>query len=493
MALCLPLAVLLGYMLAEPMDGGTFAVITLVLVVLSVPLIMKWNHPMLVLAWNCFVAPAFLPGQPQAWMIMAPVALLFAMLNRAVNPDQRFISVPSVTRPLLFLLAVILLTAWMTGGIGFRSLGGSTYGSRAYFYMTMAIAGYFAFASQRIAPERGTLYVGAFFLIGLTSLIPHIIYLIGPSAFFLYEIFPFGGVLDQAKADAAMGIGIFRINGLAPTCVAIYSFLLARYGIRAVLDLRKIWRLILLLLAVAGCVQSGFRSAVLMFVLVFAALFIFEGLHRTRILPTVFAVGLTVSVIVLPFADRLPLVAQRSLSFLPIKLDPAASESALASSRWRLDMWRAAVPDIPKYFWKGKGYAIDPNELFLANIAEHVHGDDSAVGTRMVGDYHNGPLSVMIPLGIWGVIGFAWFLTAGCRLLYRNARYGDPRLKRANMFLLASFVAKIVFFVVVFGSLYTELYTFTGLIGLSVSLNGSPQDQVEEEEAEPEEAVEAFG
>src|SRR5438105_2313674 len=91
MALCLPLVVLLGYMLAEPMDGGTFAVVAFVLVVLSVPLLMKWHHPLLVFCWNCLVAPAFLPGQPQAWMLMAPVALMFAVLNRAVDPDHRLI------------------------------------------------------------------------------------------------------------------------------------------------------------------------------------------------------------------------------------------------------------------------------------------------------------------------------------------------------------------------------------------------------------------
>src|SRR6267378_922371 len=214
MALCLPLAVLLGYMLAEPQDGGTFAVVTFVLVILAVPLLMKWHHPMLILSWNCFVAPAFLPGQPQAWMLMAPTALLFATLNRAVNPDQRFISIPSITRSLLFLLVVLILTAWLTGGIGFRSLGGSTYGSRAYFYMTMAVAGYFALSSQRIPLEKASLYVSVFFLMGLTYLAPHIIYLLGPRAFFLYQIFPFGGVLEQVRGDPALGSGFYRVNGL---------------------------------------------------------------------------------------------------------------------------------------------------------------------------------------------------------------------------------------------------------------------------------------
>src|SRR5882762_8457848 len=86
MALCLPLAVLIGYFLAEPMESGSLAVVVFVMFVLAVPLLMKWHHPMLVLGWNTTMAFAFMPGQPYAWMLLAGTGLLFAVLNRSVNP-----------------------------------------------------------------------------------------------------------------------------------------------------------------------------------------------------------------------------------------------------------------------------------------------------------------------------------------------------------------------------------------------------------------------
>src|SRR5206468_5649828 len=52
MGLCLPLAVLLGYFLAQPLEAGSMAVVLLVISVLSVPLLMKWHHPLLILCWN---------------------------------------------------------------------------------------------------------------------------------------------------------------------------------------------------------------------------------------------------------------------------------------------------------------------------------------------------------------------------------------------------------------------------------------------------------
>src|SRR5438128_4381160 len=71
MALCLPLAVLLGYVLAEPLESGSIAVVVFVLVVLSVPILMKWHHPLLILSWNAAINPVFLPGRAALWLLLA--------------------------------------------------------------------------------------------------------------------------------------------------------------------------------------------------------------------------------------------------------------------------------------------------------------------------------------------------------------------------------------------------------------------------------------
>src|ERR1051326_4389954 len=110
MGLCLPLAVLLGYFLAQPLDAGSMAVVILVISVLSVPLLMKWHHPLLILCWNLTANPLFLPGRPALWALMGMTSLFFAILSRSVNPHRRFVQVPSVTRPILFLAAVVMIT-----------------------------------------------------------------------------------------------------------------------------------------------------------------------------------------------------------------------------------------------------------------------------------------------------------------------------------------------------------------------------------------------
>src|SRR6266850_7597851 len=123
MGLCLPLAVLLGYFLAEPLEASSLAVVVLVLSVLCVPLLMKWHHPLLVLSWNTFVVPMFLPGKMDLWIIMALTAFFFAVINRSVNPNRRFIQISSLNMAWAALAVVILGTAFLTGGVGLRVLG----------------------------------------------------------------------------------------------------------------------------------------------------------------------------------------------------------------------------------------------------------------------------------------------------------------------------------------------------------------------------------
>jgi O-Antigen ligase len=479
MALCLPLAVLVGYFLAEPLESGSMAVIVLVMFVLAVPLLMKWYHPLLLLSWNTAIVPAFLPGTPPFWMLIAVASLLFAVLNRSVNPDNKFISMPAITKSILFLGAVVLVTCILNGGIGLRALGNARYGGKNYLLMLSAIGGYFVFSSQRIPVERAPLFVALFFLTALTGIVPNVVYRLGPAFYPLFNLFPASGAFEEARGDLSLAPTIARITGLAYVAAALYNFLLARYGVRGTLDLRKPWRIGLLLLAVVCCIGCGFRSALMLLVFTFASAFIFEGLHRTRLLPILISIVLLAAAIVLPQSEKLPLPVQRTISFLPIKTDPLVAKSASDTTTWRIEMWKEAVRQIPQYFFKGKGYSLNPNEWTLITGITRNPVESPYEAMLATGDYHNGPLSVILPFGIFGVIGFVWFLTASVRFLLHNYRFGDPRLHTINSFLLAAFVARIVFFIVIFGSLYSDLFTFTGLVGLSLSLNGSPEPVTE--------------
>jgi len=469
MALCLPLAVILGYFLSDPLEPSSVTLVGFVLAALSVPLLMKWHHPLLIFSWNAALAPGFLPGQPYLWTLLACIALFFGILNRAVDSNNRFLDVPSIRNSLLFLCLVVILTAHFTGGMGMGAIGSSQLGGKRYFYIFMAVIGFFALTSQRIPAHRAKLYTSLFFLTTITGLIPNIAFFLGVNMNLVYLFFTPDSSGEQV--NAAISGGAARIFGLTMLATGLLCHLLARYGIRGIFQPGKFVRMAFLGVALAACVMAGFRSLLILLGMVFAIQFFLEGLHRSRLLWVLLGLLLIGGGIVISQSQKMPFYIQRTLSFLPVEVSPEARESGTTTMDWRLQMWQALLPEVPKHLLKGKGYGIDRGALFFSGDASRQEngGFEWAV---ISGDYHNGPLSLIIPFGIWGVIAFGWFVYASLRYLVHQHRHGDPNLKNINTLLLSYFLARLLLWTFFVGGFFGDLYIFTGTVGLSISLNG---------------------
>ena len=467
---CASLALFMGYLLASPFAFSTLAYAGVVASVLVFPLMLKWHHPLLVLSWNLPVSVFFLPGQPTLWLVLAGVGLMMSILERALKRGGALMNVPQMTWPLLVLVLVVLVTAKLTG-LGLRSAGSGVYGGKNYVYLLGAVVGYFALSFQRIPLERAWWYIGLFFFSSCVSLFADIIPLLPPSLYFIYNVLPVNPYALGAGGESATG----RLTGLFPLALAVYSYLVARYGLRGILMGDKPWRwLLLALLLPAGMLLGGFRSELILFCLLLAVQFYLEGLHRTRLLAPLLVLGFLLAVAVVPLARHLPYTAQRTLSFLPLDVDPLARRDAEASLEWRLEMWRALWPQVGEHFWLGKGYALSPTDFQLQagnNAAVRQTFAENQV-LALSGNYHSGPLSVILPFGIWGVLAVVWFFGAGIWLLVMNCRHGTEELRGINRFLLVLFGVRIIFFLFVFGSLHSDMLSFCGWLGLSVSLNG---------------------
>jgi len=468
-SLCLPLAIVLGYMLATPLDPVSFLTIGLVLALLVTPLLLRWHHPWLVFFWNASAVIFFLPGRPPIWLCLAAVSLLFTVLQFALDRKMRPQYVSSIARPLILLAAVVIITAVLRGGIGFRVFGSEIGGARRYVFLLAAIMGYFALSARRIPPEKAYLYVGLFFLGGLTQAIGSTSAFAPSYLYFVYMVFPVEFLPGTVELKAGE-VGL-RMYGMSMAGMIGVFYLLARYPIRDLLNLNRPLRIFFLFGFLTVCLFGGYRSYLLLILAVAGILFYLEGLLRGKNLPLVVVGVALAGALIFPLADRLPYQIQRALSVLPVKVDPKVAHDAQASTDWRVQMWKRVLPDVPRYLILGKGCALDLREFdFLRQF--RFRQDSTGLSAEMVGDYHNGPLSVIIPFGLPGVIALIWFWVAGWRWLVQQYRYGAPELRTVNTLLLALFVARIFHFLVVFGGFYYELVHFTGLVGLSVALNG---------------------
>jgi O-antigen ligase len=254
--------------------------------------------------------------------------------------------------------------------------------------------------------------------------------------------------------------------------------MLAFYGTASLFDLRKPWRWLIFVVAIAASLYGGFRSAIPFYLLALAVLFYVEGPARSRLLPALILAGILGAAIALPFATKLPLSVQRSISFLPfVEVEPIAAQDAEFSTQWRWDMWREVWPEVPQHLLLGKGYSLNGQQMEML-LSGMTRGLNPAAGAILAGDYHSGPLSVVIPLGIFGVVGVLWFFWAAIKVLYQNYKFSDTENQRINRFLFAYFIVKVIFFFAVFGAFYSDIALFAGLAGLSVAINGGVRKPV---------------
>lgn len=470
-AVIVPLALFVGYMLSNPLDTTTFMESGLIALVLVFPLLLKWHQPLLIVSWNLNAMLFFLPGRPYLWLAMAAISLGITVLHRATGGVKYLISVPQVTLSLAFFVAVVVFTALMTG-FGLRSFGSEVYGGHHYFILLGAVMGYFALSSRRLPPEHAGLYVALFFLSGLTGFITDLTTVLTGSAWqYIYLVFPY-----NSYAASAMTVNWepLRFGGAFSVSFAIFSFMLAKYGIRGIFLSGKHWRWMVFFLGPAYLLLGGFRGFTMLFAMMFTLQFYLEGLHRTKLLPIFAVLGIMMSALAIGLSAHLPGSVQRALSFLPLQVNQEVKADADASLQWRIDMWKAVLPEVPQHLLLGKGYALAVNDFQLLG------GYDAAIRKTfkedqilaLSGAYHNGPLSVIMIFGIWGGIVFIWFVSAGVWVLYRNWRYGDPALRAVNLFLLVAFAVRLIFFVVIFGAIDDDMWNFAGYLGLGVGLNG---------------------
>jgi len=470
-AVIVPLAFFVGYLLTNPLDYSTFAYAGVLALVLGFPLLLRWHYPLLLFSLNTSLIMFFMMGRPAFWLVMVALSLGISVLERILSPEKHFIRVPQIIWPLICMIGVVLFTAKLNGGIGLHAFGSDVGGGKKYIFLVMSILSYFALTAQRIPPERAKLYVALFLLGGVTQFIGDL-YPITPSFLhFIFWIFPLSG--SFSSFSNVFEVGVTRLVGTGFAASAFIYWLMARYGLRGIFLSGKLWRPVLFVMASMMIFLGGFRTVIIAYLGIFGLLFFLEGLHRTRALLVFMMAGMLAVVAIIPLAPHLPFTFQRSLAFLPLNLSVEARVSAEGSSNWRYEMWKALLPQVPQHLLLGKGYAISMEDFQSMGYDVAFHSvDPGQQALALSGDYHSGPLSVVLPLGIWGVIAFLWLMLAGLRVMYCNFRYGDESLRTINTYLWAYYLYLSFRFIFLVGSLSSDMIYFASTIGFSIALNG---------------------
>lgn len=108
--------------------------------------------------------------------------------------------------------------------------------------------------AHRIPSGMGQRYASVFFLSGLTMVLSDLVYMAGPSFYPLYSFFPVEIAVNQAISSE----NLWRLAGIGFGAQYFCWFLIARFGIRGILDWTRPWRFLGLAGAFSLALLEGF-------------------------------------------------------------------------------------------------------------------------------------------------------------------------------------------------------------------------------------------
>lgn len=340
-----------------------------------------------------------LPSKVNLYVLMASMStaslIAGAIITKKNNP-------PRPENKWVLAFALLILATASIRGFGLRTMGGESWGG--FSYITMLLACFFFLASTHIDVDEKTWRKTLTWMCLLSALptlaqavyaysggaIHHLFYFIVPE----FQVLEFMFQREQGSSMARLQQANVTSQYF---CILAFLILHRRSNRR--------WSILLFGMALFLAGISGNRIA-LVFILLFILFYLLTNQRLTLpeivFHPAFFMAG--IAIVILGFlAPYLPLTFQRILSILPFaNVSWEAKLAASSTIGWRLEVWAAALRQVPDYLVVGKGFAFSAEDVMTLSARRFYMNDiDYVLASR---NYHNGMLHTLLDLGLPGLI-----------------------------------------------------------------------------------------
>jgi hypothetical protein len=423
---------------------------------------------------GCFIQGAlnFLPLPLKALHIFSILLIIYYITGYIIIRQKR-ISLGK-TKFLWPILIVTFIVLYHNHDLHVHSLGtgGETEGSKPAFFIYLVVLAYFC-GINVATPSVDFLRKVPLYCLICTALssIPYLLTTFIPSlAPYLYYITDTVNV--QAYMDTQTGSkgpsGVGRLAALGPLGGTLQLYLLCHYPIGTWLRPQRWWVAGLSLICVVLVISSGYRNVLFGFMIgIIIAVWCFYS-WRALLLPVVlsiawllFYVATSNNLINMPL-NKLPMIAQRTMSFLPGDWDREAIESAKDSNHFRDNIqdvyWKEYLKKSPLF---GNGFSINTKDYtrlndLLLNGGSGLDKDYLNAKIFIEGKlFHTGWISLYDCVGI---IGGMAFIALGWNEISVTAHFiFGPKADRGSplfpcyVWLLCGILPGLIAFFTVFG------------------------------------------
>jgi hypothetical protein len=412
----------------------------------------------------------FLPLPLQATHIFGLVLILYYLTGYVIIRQKRIkLGKTKFLWPILIITLIILYHNHSLSGIRMLSgTSGGTEGAKPAILLYVVVLTYFCGINIG-PPSVQFLSKVPFYCVILNGIfsIPYMLTTFVPSlAPYLYMFTD--SVNVEAYVNSAGGASdggtLSRLGILGGFGGTLQLYLLCYYPIGTWWRPERWWVAALWLMCLTFAALSGYRNVLFGFLLttVFGAfcyygtraLFFVGGLGVAGVL---FGIMATSGLINLP-VEKLPFIAQRSLSFLPGNWDPEALESSKISNAFRQGIQTVYVNEyMKKSPLLGNGFDIDKEKYEF--LRKEMYSDPSGYTESKAyiegKQFHAGWISLYDCVGIIGSVAFlalGWFIvmTTG-RFIFGSAENRRSSLFPLHAWMFVTVVTTLISFFYIFG------------------------------------------
>jgi hypothetical protein len=328
---------------------------------------------------------------------------------------------------------VILYTVWAgiifaLHPVGLLVMGSASGGARFYFKIALAFASFLIVANQKVT-DRDAKWIIRLLLVGsIVSMTINII---------KYVFFP-----SPVYTDPTANVEEYYTWHQTMSVPAMFFmlWLVSRYKIKEIFSLARPWALFLFILCVVAAVISGKRAGFATVLLTPLAAAILRKEYFYVVCGAILA-AILIAVLTLGQGDlfRLPLQAQRSLSYFPGKWDwEVRGQFQRSIDPFRKEMRELAWEKINQHPLVGQGYALNVHEVW-GIVSRGDLNMFTVLSLALGSSWHNTWLGIWADFGLPAVIFWAMFWIQSVAVghqVYRRTIHGSVYRTLAMMILL---------------------------------------------------------
>jgi hypothetical protein len=390
-----------------------------------------------------------LPGDAKMHIITMLGFVVLMIAKVSSFPVRSFTA--SRTRKACIVLLFIVVVTGSCRGWGLKILDNEYWGGMQYVSLVAALLFYIYSGHIAVSWRNFNRTLGCFFTLALLPALAVLIAYFVPHGELIRNIIDIGEEALEATGAYWQAPDVTRWTYLQYPAIWMGVLAIVLY------DRKFAFSPAVIFIASFSFLLLGFSGHRTIVVLLGLTMLIYVGIRRRSVRMSQYvkllgALVLLVAVIYL-FVEHLPLAFQRAFAWLPgIKVTYAAGYDAMATSDWRIEMWKQLIPMIPDYLWVGRGLAFSVSDL---NATANLASDRATMHLSFIAVhlYHNGPLWFLIDLGIFGLISGVIFMGGGVVHYGRKMRdlTEGSRWKSIYVVFYSFFTGYCIFFFAVIG------------------------------------------